>query len=575
MIRVSAAPFVIACAVSLVSVCAKANAYISGPTTSTGQYTLTWPDGGGSYLREVQSDTNYSSSPTAFSRPPGTYDYEWYVYIFEPEFGLNDYFLVDTHQVVVSAGGGPPPSPPSDTPHIVRVGDLDNDGLLDLAITAADPSYRLVEDFILRQVSAGVFQVVLNPTAAQLQAARSWPISDAQAVVTEFNMNRQFDVAVVNIDAAIPGASDQVILADPSVSGEHPTVVTPIDAERILFSTEILASVADPAYYANALTQQCVSQTGWYLVVAFITQPGWYINEFFQYVYISHPGFYTVYSYLQAGYCFDVIDTNVVSSLPAFFFMIGTEIFSDGDTIAERLDALQIMQAVLADFFGTQIGTPQYQFPMSDIETAEAHYSQIWQVIRNFCAWIQDPFCIPAQAVISAETLCLSELTPQGWATPTRWRMPAVSHPPNQNFQITPAQLSARASNDRLAFWTSRLNDSRDPLGPLAIDVVNDTPVLGCGANRRLSAYAGWVGIQVDLEEVGLSLIDRHITATGQDNQGILGKLDVQRIALYHFDEFDDLGLPRRTFGGTPITGTLVDLRVTRRIWCPSCENFP
>ncbi|MCC5888882.1 MAG: hypothetical protein JJT88_20775 [Gammaproteobacteria bacterium] len=156
-----------------------AEASISGPTSSSGPYTLTWPDDGQNLLREVQSQTDHFTSPTTFNNPAGTYDYEYYLHIFAPEFGINGHFLIDTHQVVVTEGGDPPDPPPSEDPHVVRVGDLGSNGLLDFAITAASPGQRLIEDFILRQTSPGVFEVLVNPTLWQLHQAANWPLSGA------------------------------------------------------------------------------------------------------------------------------------------------------------------------------------------------------------------------------------------------------------------------------------------------------------------------------------------------------------------------------------------------------------
>ena len=93
------------------------------------------------------------------NNPPGTYAYEWHVSINAPEFGIQGWCLIDTHQVVVTAGGDPPDPPPGEDPNVVLVGDLGNNGLLDCAIVAASPGQRLIEDFIVRQTSPGVFEV--------------------------------------------------------------------------------------------------------------------------------------------------------------------------------------------------------------------------------------------------------------------------------------------------------------------------------------------------------------------------------------------------------------------------------
>jgi hypothetical protein len=264
-----------------------------------------------------------------------------------------------------------------------------------------------------------------------------------------------------------------------------------------------------------------------------------------------------------------------VSSVPALYFHMATDVFGDSAVTTERLEAVQVMQALLADFLATPFGTSGYQPPFSDLDPAEALYNQLWWAVRNLCIFRAGFVCELEESIIAFESHCLTGLSPQNWGSPIRWRMPKVTHSAGQSFATTATQHDARAAGDRIDFWTSRLNHSRDPLGPLGIDVVNTTPILGCASNQRLLAFAYSAGIRVSLNDVGLSIIDAHILTTSQDNQGILGKLDVQRIALYHFDVFGLLGLPNRTFGGTPMTGSLEELRVTRRIWCPSCEHFP
>lgn len=543
-----------------------AEASISGPTSSSGPYTLTWPDDGQNLLREVQSQTDYFTSPTTFSNPAGTYDYEYYLHIFAPEFGINGHFLIDTHQVVVTEGGDPADPPPSEDPHVVRVGDLGSNGLLDFAITAASPGQRLIEDFILRQTSPGVFEVLVNPTLWQLQQAANWPLSGARAIVTELNMNGQLDVALVDARDAIPGASDYLLLADPSVSTDYPTVSTPITPEKTAFIEEVYAGFADPNYLANAITQQCVSQSGWYLVTAFITQPGWYWNEHFQQVYISQPGFYTVYAYLQANQCFDVIDTNVVESLPGYYFFEALERFVDSSSAIERIDAANVLEAVLQEILGTPVGPPATQGPHSDIEAAERGFSIGYRIYEALCMVGFSNLDCTAREVARDSAICYLQASPQDYALLGTWRMPAVPHPPGQNFQITAAQQAAFNSDDRLGFWSSRLDDSRDPLGPLGIAIVNNEILLGCLANQRLLSFAAMAGVQVDLDEVGLALISEHIVET------TALPVSATTIAEYHHLVFNQRGLPNRTFGGTPLTGIPLEALATKWLWCRSCD---
>lgn len=381
-------------------------------------------------------------------------------------------------------------------------------------------------------------------------------------------MNGQLDVALVDASDAIPGTSDYLLLADPSVSTDYPTVSTPITPERAAFIEEVYSGFADPDYLANAITQQCVSQSGWYLVTAFITQPGWYWNEHFQQVYISQPGFYTVYAYLQANQCFDVIDTNVVESLPGYYFFEALERFVDSSSASERIDAANVMEAVLEETLGTPVGPPATQGPHSDIEAAERGFSIGYRIYEALCMLEAISFPCTGREVALDSAICYLQASPQDYHLLGAWAMPKVPHPPGQSFLITPSQQAAADNEDRFGFWTSRLDDSRDPLGPMGIAIVNNEILLGCLSNQRLKTFGAMLGVSVDLDNVGLALIEAHITSTGQFQD----KLSGAAVADYHHLVFNGLGLPNRTFGGTPLTGTNLDLRITQWLWCPSCD---
>jgi hypothetical protein len=155
------------------------------------------------------------------------------------------------------------------------------------------------------------------------------------------------------------------------------------------------------------------------------------------------------------------------------------------------------------------------------------------------------------------------------------FRAAKVTHALGQDFRMAPSQNSlVQGTTDqaRLSFWTSRLNDSRDPAAPLAIDVVKNAYALGCYANERLKAFAADAGVGVSLTPVGVSLMQRHAAAVDTDQQGLPGKLSARQIAQYHHVVFGELALPTRTFGGTPLTGQPAEADTWKFIWCPSCE---
>ncbi len=124
----------------------------------------------------------------------------------------------------------------------------------------------------------------------------------------------------------------------------------------------------------------------------------------------------------------------------------------------------------------------------------------------------------------------------------------------------------------RSDFWNSRWNTSKDPLGPLAVDVVRNAYLLGCLANERVLNFAAALDINVNLTSIGVDIMRAHRVTTDEDTIGLLGKLSATQVASYHFTEFGRIGLPSRTFGGSPLTGTTREAERTKFIWCPSCE---
>ncbi len=222
---------------------------------------------------------------------------------------------------------------------------------------------------------------------------------------------------------------------------------------------------------------------------------------------------------------------------------------------------------------GTTVG-PDYE-PASEEVAAQAHLMNFLLTLEILCHFF-DEECEGGETVLIVTGVCLAEALVSGdWNKAVRWREPEVSHQTGQNFEITTAQLSALNAGDRLGFWTDRMNMSKDPLGPLAIDIVNNVLMLGCMANQRLLQYAANRSTNVDLDDVGLELAAEHANAAGDDLDGLNGKLDGSKIARYHWDIFADLGLPRQTFGGTPLAGVEAEAEVSKWIWCPSCETEP
>lgn len=137
---------------------------------------------------------------------------------------------------------------------------------------------------------------------------------------------------------------------------------------------------------------------------------------------------------------------------------------------------------------------------------------------------------------------------------------------------ITDEQRALAEAGDRRGFWESRLR-SGDPIAQLALSIVDNTG-LGKAANDRLIDAARDRGLAVDLNVIGVRLMQAHVRAIVNDGRGTVGLLNPQQIAGYHHQVFADFGLPPTAFGGTPIMGRLWEADATRRFWCNRCDHF-
>ncbi len=75
----------------------------------------------------------------------------------------------------------------------------------------------------------------------------------------------------------------------------------------------------------------------------------------------------------------------------------------------------------------------------------------------------------------------------------------------------------------------------------------------------------------INLEDVGVKLMQAHVTVVSGDKSGIHHYLSAEQVAIYHHVVFGKYGLPPNTFGGTT-TGNLWETNITRFIWCGQCD---
>ena len=147
------------------------------------------------------------------------------------------------------------------------------------------------------------------------------------------------------------------------------------------------------------------------------------------------------------------------------------------------------------------------------------------------------------------------------------------------NYSITEKQREFASTGNRAGFWKSRLQDSHDPVGKIGLKALNnDGSILdylfgGQAINNRMQAYSRvYNSGHLDLDEVGVKLMNAHMDAVNLDDNGEVGLLNPRQIATYHHEVFKEYGLPPTTFGGTPMTGNLFEANLTRFIWCTGCD---
>jgi RHS repeat-associated protein len=134
---------------------------------------------------------------------------------------------------------------------------------------------------------------------------------------------------------------------------------------------------------------------------------------------------------------------------------------------------------------------------------------------------------------------------------------------------VTAAEAAYATEGNRGDFWESRASRG-DPIGATALSIFHHDGFGGNVANQKLVAAIlmrspGSIPSEIisEIRDIGAELMRAHVNAVAQLN----GLLSAEDIAGYHFDVFAMHGLSQRTFGGTPLTGTVTESRFTSFIW--------
>ena len=125
------------------------------------------------------------------------------------------------------------------------------------------------------------------------------------------------------------------------------------------------------------------------------------------------------------------------------------------------------------------------------------------------------------------------------------------------------------ANGDPVAFWQSRYLRG-DKLAPVSLDVLLNRGPRGWIANIRLRLFDP-LG-RVNRHQLSVDLMSKHAIAIQGDTAGIPGQLSALESTKIHHEVFRKAGLPSITFGGTPFTGSTMDLLITTPFWCSGCD---
>lgn len=144
----------------------------------------------------------------------------------------------------------------------------------------------------------------------------------------------------------------------------------------------------------------------------------------------------------------------------------------------------------------------------------------------------------------------------------------------HQGYQETDEELNSRLKEDVKGYWELR-KSLGDPFAKIALGVVGNNTALGILANGNLWEYADYYNVTYNHHNVTVKMMNAHAAALRSDRHGVIGLLSARQITQYHHQVFSAMGLPSRTFGGTPFTGYEWEDRITSWMWCSSCDTTP
>jgi len=251
---------------------ALACADLSGPTTSTGDFSLSWTEPS-AILVEVDSAGTivdaWSDSPAEISKPDGTFTYWEYLCLYLPFMG-NVCFSTDTHQVEVTTGVGTPGSPYPENAgkqagyeFVFRSGDFVNTGRVDVLVERIEngPVDGSMQSYIIYQHANGVLHTK-KPVGSQLAHARTFPVNNTLNLMPgDINADGYTDHMIEGLKAVMGSAVvDEYIVfaAGSSADKTKPLGTAEINDDFRAFTTDLSHWLNDQDHFADNITSTVI-----------------------------------------------------------------------------------------------------------------------------------------------------------------------------------------------------------------------------------------------------------------------------------------------------------------------------
>lgn len=400
------------------------HALIDGPTTSTGQFTLTHAF----TLEELNASgaviANYGPGPsTSFNRTDGTYYFrEWFCTTIP--FGGFACWAPDSHTVTVSGSGGGSQYPEplevqSQYTFQIRSGDYDNDGRTDVYVRrmTSGPLDGSMRSYILWNDGNG--QVSYTAPGAYLATANASPINTTLNLMpTDWNVDGYADHMIENLDAVMGnGVGEEYTVIAPGIQPNKamPAGGTAIDQNFKSFYGDLAAWMTKPSYFGENIMTTTIPVYAVGYVCTFIT-PGWqdnisgFLPLSFCYPYIYVVGFQTV----QYGVNFSALSASTYAN----------NVFIGGGPVADS-DLWQISQIIYnilgVHAFGFDENGTKHQTNHDETNSEELKKKQMRDWVASI-AWYYygpggppDPLILGLPHDYKVETPICS--TSQSWCT--------------------------------------------------------------------------------------------------------------------------------------------------------------